>query len=307
MGGEVMTGRVLLFLALAAIVIAICVIIWDRLHLRRTMRRLDAMLEAAMRDNFREDIFDESLLSAIETKMANYLSSSYISSVKTAAEKEKIKALIADISHQTKTPVANLMLYVQLLEEQELSPEGRAYADALESQAVKLQSLIDALVKLSRLETGILELHPKPGALSPLVEDAVAQFVPKAAEKNIDLTWTSTDIEAVFDAKWTAEALCNLLENAVKYTPPGGRVKAEVRTYEMFCRIDVIDSGPGIPEEEMSKIFQRFYRASAAHGTEGVGIGLYLAREIASGQGGFIKVASPPEGGAVFSLFIPRN
>lgn len=302
-----MTGKVLFFLALAAILAAIGVIIWNRLYLRRTMRRLDAMLESAMRDDFREDLFDESLLSAMETKLAHYLSASYISSVKTAAEKEKIKALIADISHQTKTPIANLMLYVQLLEEQDLSPEGKAYADALESQAVKLQSLIDSLVKLSRLETGILELHPKPGALSPLIKESVSQFIPKAAEKNIDLTWTPTDIEAVFDPKWTAEALCNLLENAVKYTPPGGKVKVEALTYEMFCRIDVTDSGPGIPEEEMSKIFQRFYRAPSAHGTEGVGIGLYLAREIASGQGGFIKVASPPEGGAVFSLFIPRN
>ena len=99
--------------------------------------------------------------------------------------------------------------------------------------------------------------------------------------------------------------MCNLLDNAVKYTPPGGRVTVAVAPYEMFCRIIVSDTGPGIPEEEQAKIFQRFYRASNVHDQEGVGVGLYLAREIVRGQGGYLKVDSPEEGGTAFSLFLP--
>jgi signal transduction histidine kinase len=203
--------------------------------------------------------------------------------------------------------VANILLYTQLLSEQELSPEGRDCAAALESQVEKLRALVDALVKISRLETGILALHPKEGPLAPMLEAAAAQFAPRAAEKEITLTLIPTDAQAVFDPKWTAEAVCNLLDNAVKYTPAGGMVTVEVIPYQMFCRVNVTDNGPGIPEAERAKIFQRFYRSPAAYETEGVGIGLYLARQIAEGQGGYIKVSSQPGRGSCFSLYLPRS
>ena len=146
-----------------------------------------------------------------------------------------------------------------------------------------------------------------PGPLAPMLEDAAAQFIPKAAEKGIALTLASTDAHAVFDPKWTAEAVCNLLDNAVKYTPAGGTVTVEVIPYHMFCRVNVTDSGPGIPEAERAKVFQRFYRSPVAYETEGVGIGLYLARQIAEGQGGYIKVSSRPGQGSCFSLYLPRS
>ena len=138
-------------------------------------------------------------------------------------------------------------------------------------------------------------------------EEAVAQFTPKAAEKGIALTLASTDAQAVFDPKWTAEAVCNLLDNAVKYTPAGGTVAVEVIPYQMFCRVNVTDSGPGIPEEERARVFQRFYRSPAAYETEGVGIGLYLTRQIAVGQGGYVKASSQPGRGSCFSFYLPRS
>ena len=171
----------------------------------------------------------------------------------------------------------------------------------------KLRALVDALVKTSRLEAGILALHPKVGPLAPVLEEAVAQFTPKAAEKGIALTLASTDAQAVFDPKWTAEAVCNLLDNAVKYTPAGGTVAVEVIPYQMFCRVNVTDSGPGIPEEERARVFQRFYRSPAAYETEGVGIGLYLTRQIAEGQGGYVKASSQPGRGSCFSFYLPRS
>lgn len=291
----------------AAVLAALFVMLWDRRRLRRTLRGLDRMLDDTIRGEFSEARFDESRLSAVETKLAHYLSASAISAKNVAAEKDKIKSLIADISHQTKTPIANILLYAQLLEEQDLPPDSRACVQALEGQAEKLQSLIEALVKTSRLETGILAFHPKAGPLSPMLEDAAAQFAPKAAAKNVSLTLVPSDATAVFDAKWTAEAVCNLLDNAVKYTPAGGSILVQAIPYELFCRINVTDTGPGIPEAEQPKIFQRFYRASAAQEAEGVGIGLYLTRQIAEGQGGYIKVSSRPGKGSKFSLYLPRG
>ena len=245
--------------------------------------------------------------SAVESRFAHYLAANAVSAQKLQEEKDKIKTLIADISHQTKTPVANILLYTQLLSEQELSPEGRDCAAALEGQVEKLRALVDALVKTSRLEAGVLALHPKTGPLAPVLEEAVAQFTPKAAEKGITLTLASTDAQAVFDPKWTAEAVCNLLDNAVKYTPAGGTVTVEVIPYQMFCRINVTDSGPGIPEEERARVFQRFYRSPAAYEIEGVGIGLYLTRQIAEEQGGYVKASSRPGRGSCFSLYLPRS
>ena len=286
---------------------ALAAAVWNRLHARRVMKNLNRMLDAAMAGIFLERDFDESLLSAVESRFAHYLAANAVSAQKLQEEKDKIKALIADISHQTKTPVANILLYTQLLSEQELSPEGRDCAAALEGQVEKLRALVDALVKTSRLEAGVLALHPKAGPLAPMLEEAAVQFIPRAAEKGITLTLASADIQAVFDPKWTAEALCNLLDNAVKYTPAGGRVTVEAVSYQLFCRIDVTDTGPGIPEEERAKVFQRFYRSPAAYEAEGVGIGLYLARQIAQGQGGYIKASSRPGQGSCFSLYLPRG
>lgn len=286
---------------------ALAAAVWNRLHAKRVMRELERMLDAAMAGTFLEQDFDESLLSAVESRFAHYLAANAVSAQKLQEEKDKIKTLIADISHQTKTPVANILLYAQLLSEQELSPEGRDCAAALEGQVEKLRALIEALVKTSRLEAGVLALHPRAGPLGPVLEEAAAQLAPKAAERRIRLVLAPTDISAVFDPKWTAEALCNLLDNAVKYTPAGGRVTVGAVSYQLFCRIDVTDTGPGIPEEERAKVFQRFYRSPAAYEAEGVGIGLYLARQIAQGQGGYIKASSRPGQGSCFSLYLPRG
>ncbi|MCI8481237.1 MAG: HAMP domain-containing histidine kinase [Oscillibacter sp.] len=284
---------------------ALLVILWDRLRTRRMLRRLARMLEEAARGDFREEDFDESLLSAVESRLASYLAASSVSARNLQGEKDAVKTLVADISHQTKTPIANLRLYAQLLEEQELTEEGRALAAALTGQAEKLQDLVQSLVKASRLETGIIVQNPRPLLLAPMLESAAAQFRPKAAEKGVSLTVEPKEVLAVFDPRWTEEAVCNLLDNAVKYTPPGGSVSVRVTAYELYRRIDVADTGPGVPEADQGKIFQRFYRSPDARDADGVGIGLYLVRKIAEGQGGYVKVFSKPGEGAKFSLFLP--
>ena len=299
-----MTGYVI---AGVALLLSLAVVAYDRWRTVRTMRRLDDMLTAAMNGSFSEKSFDESCLSALESRLARYLAASALSERNVREQKDQISTLISDISHQTKTPVANLQLYAQLLSEQPLTPQGKDCAAAISAQAEKLQSLIEALVKTSRLETGILTLHPQLGEITPVVERAVAQYAPKAGEKGIVLTTRQTEGSAAFDPKWTEEAVCNLLDNALKYTPAGGTVTVEVKNYELFSAIRVSDTGLGISEGEQAKIFGRFYRAPGAYQAEGVGIGLYLTRQIAEKQGGYVKVESTPGKGSAFSLYIPRE
>lgn len=290
-----------------ALLLALAVVAYDRWRTACTMRRLDEMLTAAMNGSFSEQNFDESRLSALESRLARYLTASALSERNVREQKDQISALISDISHQTKTPVANLQLYAQLLSEQPLTPQGKDCSAAISAQAEKLQRLIEVLVKTSRLETGILALHPQPEEITPVVERAAAQYAPKAAEKGITLTLGPHSGSAVFDPKWTEEAVCNLLDNAVKYTLAGGVITVEVKNYELFSAIRVSDTGLGIPEVEQAKIFGRFYRAPGAYQAEGVGIGLYLTRQIAEKQGGYVKVESTPGKGSTFSLYIPRE
>lgn len=289
---------------IGAVLLAAALVLWQRRRSRKILENLGKMLEAAMEGDFTEDSFDESLLSALESSFAHYLAASTVSARKVDAEKEKLKALIGDISHQTKTPIANILLYTQLLKEQ---PGNTDCLEALEGQTKKLQSLIDALVKTSRLETGVIALHPEPGELGTVMTSAVSQLRPKAEERGIRITLEHGEANAVFDPKWTEEALYNLLDNAVKYTPSGGRVSVSTTVYPMFSAVHVRDTGPGIAEEEQPKIFQRFYRGEAHREEEGVGIGLYLVRQIAEGQGGFVKVRSQPGQGSTFSLYLPRK
>lgn len=289
---------------IGAALLAAALVLWQRRRSRKILENLGKMLEAAMEGNFTEDSFDESLLSALESSFAHYLAASTVSARKVDAEREKLKALIGDISHQTKTPIANILLYTQLLKEQ---PGNTDCLEALEGQTKKLQSLIDALVKTSRLETGVIALHPEPGELWSVMTSAVSQLRPKAEEKGVRITLEHGEANAVFDPKWTEEALYNLLDNAVKYAPSGGRVSVTAAVYPMFSAVLVQDTGPGIAEEEQPKIFQRFYRGTAYREQEGVGIGLYLVRQIAEGQGGFVKVRSQPGQGSTFSLYLPRK
>ena len=289
-----------------AFLCALIYAIYQKRYVRRTLNNLDSMIIKALDGEFSEDDYDESLKSSIETKFARYLAASSKSFDGVKEEKERIKTLISDISHQTRTPVANIRLYTQLLGEQNLGEESRDCLDALESQTEKLQMLIEALVKTSRLETGILELHTKPEPLRNIVERSVEQYRPKADEKNIKLDAFTSDISAVCDAKWTEEAVCNLLDNAVKYTPDGGNITVRMSEYEMFCRIDVTDDGNGISEEEQPKIFGRFYRGKDVYNKQGVGIGLYLTRQIVSNEGGYMKVISSEGNGSTFSIFLQK-
>jgi signal transduction histidine kinase len=168
-----------------------------------------------------------------------------------------------------------------------------------------LNFLIAALVNLSRLETGIIAVTPTPEPVNKLLDQVGKQIKPYADAKQISLEIEDTPHQACYDLKWGCEALYNILDNAVKYTPDGGQICINVNAYEMFCRIAITDTGIGIAEEEHGRIFQRFYRSPAVATKEGVGIGLFLSRQIITAMGGYIKVTSQLGEGSVFSVFLP--
>lgn len=225
-----------------------------------------------------------------------------------AQEKEQIKTLISDISHQIKTPIAAANTFAELLSDGELSAEERTeYITTLQMSLGKLTFLTNSLIKISRLESGIISLKPEKNSLNEIVLQAVKTVYAKAKEKGILITFECAQaFEAVLDFNWTAEAISNVIDNAVKYTPQGGFVRLQITEYPSFLRLDISDSGVGIPEEEQAKIFGRFYRGKQSVGTDGVGIGLYLTREIINKQNGYMKVSSD-ENGSTFSMFLPKN
>ncbi|HIY62441.1 MAG TPA: HAMP domain-containing histidine kinase [Candidatus Mediterraneibacter stercoripullorum] len=231
-------------------------------------------------------------------------------------EKQQVQELIADISHQTRTPLANQKICLEILRDelQTLQESGETvqsaleFLDRLEHQTDKLDFLLESLVKMSRLETGIIQISKENQDLRPALERALSAAVPAASAKGIRLT-AEIGEDGIFlphDGKWTEEAVYNLLDNGVKYTPEGGQVSLEVRQGELFTEIHVRDTGKGITQERQAQVFTRFYREPEVHDQNGIGIGLYLTRKIAELQKGYVEVRSVPGEGSDFCISLPN-
>ncbi len=224
-------------------------------------------------------------------------------------EHQELQALVSDISHQVKTPVSNLKMATDtLLTNSVTEVERMDFIQGIRTQTDRLDFLFQALVKTSRLETGVIRLEKKMGHIYDTVAQAMSGIVYEAEKKRISVSVACPEnLTAAHDSKWTAEALFNLLDNAVKYTPAGGKIDVTVEQREMYLEIKVTDTGKGISESNQAAIFRRFYREEEVHEQAGVGIGLYLAREIITQQGGYIKVVSEVGKGSAFSIMLPMR
>ena len=228
---------------------------------------------------------------------------------KVDAERQELQRLVSDVSHQVKTPVANLKMVTDtLLSKPVTEEEQREFLKGIRNQTDKLEFLFQALVKTSRLETGAIRLEKKDALLIDTLAVALSGIVYAAEKKNISVTVDCPEeLRLSHDSKWTAEAVFNLLDNAVKYTQAGGTIRISVERWEMYVKLSVSDTGKGIPESNQAAIFRRFYREEEEHEQQGVGIGLYLTREIVMRQGGYIKVVSEPGKGSEFSIMLPTR
>lgn len=305
MDGEAVMQWFFLFVA----IIAVTAFIVGQIRRRKELKELDRLLDIAIADDFQNNIFDETQISKISAKMYRYLNSARLKRSHLKEEQEQIRSLISDISHQTKTPLANILLYTQLLNEQsELSVQSREIVGQIGKSSDKLAFLIDALVKSSRLESGIIQINPKRYNVYLLVMDIVAECLPMAQAKNITIALPDEDkgVFASLDPKWCGEAVYNILDNAIKYTACGGMITITIHEYEMFACIRIKDTGKGISETDLPKIFSRFYRSADSADAEGVGVGLYLSDEIIQKCGGYIHAISELGKGSEFSVYLSK-
>lgn len=291
-------------MAAGILIAGICCLLYYRKKEAELLEHLQQMLEAAGNGTYEVSEISEEKLSLLENSFKRYLDSTRISEEWQREQRKNIQKLISDLAHQTLTPVSNLKLYTGLLEEK-YGEDG--LIGTVSEETEKLDFLIRSLVKISRMESGIITVHPKRAALEELLAEVFARYRKLAEEKQITFVNDCADGEAIFDPKWTVEAVGNIVDNAIKYTPPGGKVTLQVQRYPFFACIDISDTGIGIAEEEIPKVFERFYRSGDVSELPGVGIGLYLARYMVELQKGYIRVRTEKGKGTVFSVFLPTE
>ncbi len=309
-----MTGH--LCVLAGGILLTACALIWQFFLVLFFSRRLsvfagglcrtmDRMISGSGEPVHVED--GETLFARISNRLSRLYGIMQENRRKVDEERQELQMLVSDVSHQVKIPVSNLKMVTDtLLSKPVTEEERREFLQGIRSQTDKLEFLFQALVKASRLETGAIRLEKKSAPLIDTVAVACSGIVYEAEKKDISVTVDCPDdIRLSHDSKWTAEALFNLLDNAVKYTKAGGKIRVSVEQWEMYVKLDVSDTGKGIPESNQAAVFRRFYREEEVHGEQGVGIGLYLAREIITWQGGYIKVVSEVGKGSTFSVFLP--
>ena len=257
-----------------------------------------------------ENVSDkETIFARIHHRLVRLYNILQESNRKVEAERQELQSLVSDISHQVRTPVSNMKMIVDTLLTKPLEEQERnEFLKSVRGQINKLDFLIQALVKTSRLETGVIQLEKEEHFLYDTLAQAMSGILYSAEQKKIHVSVECPeDLCVSHDSKWTEEAIFNLLDNAVKYTPEGGDIHVAVQDWEMYLEIAVTDTGRGIPESVQATIFKRFYREEAVHDVDGIGIGLYLAREIITMQGGYITVESKVGKGSTFSIFLPQR
>ena len=304
----------LMEIVLIGLIAAVMGLLWKNYRTKKEAERFAGKVETALdaivtgKEWNLEEELEDSLWGRTGTQLEKVEQVFRKKEEESLREKESVKGLISDISHQIRTPVANIKLYMELLEGENVSPDAQEFWKKVKGQTEKIDFLIQSMVKMSRLETGILQIHKEEKDLYQTIGRAVSAVVAEASAKEISLyVDCEKPMQIWHDSKWTEEAIYNILDNAVKYTENGGKIQIHARRQELFLQLSISDTGKGIALERQAEIFTRFYREPEVHEKPGVGIGLYLARTIMELQKGYIEVKSEPGKGACFSLYFPAN
>lgn len=274
---------------------------------RQTYRQIDRLLDSVLnQETIVYSDVEEGEFSALVSKIKQIqeVLGSHVQNAE--AEKEQVKSLVSNMSHQLKTPLANLSIYGEILGEEEVSSERRAeFALKMQRQIDKLNWIVESLSKMVKLEQNIEDFEINDLAIRQTILDAIDTVYEKLEKKEIHLTVESfADCRLLHNRKWTAEVFVNLLENAIKYTEKGGSISIGVYPYELYTEIRISDNGRGIREEELTDIFKRFYRSPEVENIEGSGIGLYLSNLILEKEKGYITAVSEYGKGSSFSVFL---
>lgn len=311
-----------LFIFLSLFIITVCFTLLDRKH-NKQEKYLLTLLDHFLSEDYssleqRSEIhtfFDDAFTDAL-LKLGHKLR---LKTQMLSEERDTTKTLVTDISHQLKTPVSALKNCLAMSMEADSPIERDAFLERCSLQLTKLEALMENLINISRLETSLIILHQTKSALSDILLDAVNTVYVKALQKTITIEVlntsepknedSSSDLVLSLDRKWTTEALANILDNAIKYSPAKSVINVRLSKLYSYVRIEIEDAGIGIPKNEYNKIFKRFYRGQ--HPTvqqyEGSGVGLYLSRRIIEEQGGSITVKPAVRQGSIFVVQLPLS
>lgn len=252
-------------------------------------------------------VYDESLNSAISERLNRIVEISSMQKEVAEQERDIIKSLLSNISHQIRTPLANITLYAGLLKDELSESSSFRLADKIEKNAEKLEFFMKELLKSSYAEQEIISVNPKIIELDKTIKKCCQSVELDAMKKNIRICPESNNYKVFADPKWTEEVFANIIENAIKYSSNNTEVTIKPILYESFVCVQIIDNGIGIPEQEQGKIFQRFYRGTNVTDKQGFGIGLYLAREVLRKQQGYMKIKSKLNKGTIVEVFLSRR
>lgn len=283
------------------------VVWWSIKEKRKTYRRIDELLDRVLNQ---EIILDsdvkEGEYSALVSKIKQIQEVLENHARSAETEKEQVKSLVSNMSHQLKTPLANLSLYAEILGKSELSKERKnEFFSKMQRQIEKLNWMVESLSKMVKLEQNLDDFEIKNTKIRQTILDAVDTVYEKLEKKDIQLDMESFEDRFLYhNRKWTVEVFVNLLENAIKYTEKGGFISIRVKSYELYTEIQISDNGRGIRQEELTDIFKRFYRSPEVENMEGSGIGLYLCNLILEKEKGYITAISEYGKGSCFSVFL---
>lgn len=274
---------------------------------RKELENFSQILEKLLNEE-KPDVsleYKDELPSKIQHQLTRLSEKIYGNQKRLKKERDEVRELIADIAHQMRNPLANMESYMELLHTAETETEKQTYFEILKKTEAQLHFLTESFIKMARLENRIIQIKKDSTALSATILQSILQVKKTAEMKNIFIKFTvAEELEVSHDANWLGEAVFNILENSVKYSPFESVIQVSVCQDEMYSRISVSDNGIGIEEGEEAQIFRRFYRGKNTNGQPGFGLGLYLSREIILMHGGFIK-AKRREPGLEILIFLP--
>lgn len=272
-----------------------------------TYRKINEILEKIIDGKSIAEVpFNESEFSLLSNQLKAISNKLDFEISRADSEKEQIKQLISNMSHQLKTPLANVMMYEELLDSNNLSEAQKAdFLKKLKAQSEKINWLLKSLFKMSKLEQNVIEFDLMETGIKDTIRNAISSIYEKAEKKNIEIHVADIgDVILLHNPKWTSEVFENLLENAIKYTAPFGSIEISVECLETYSMIHIKDNGIGISKEEIPYIFNRFYRSENVNEIEGSGIGLYLSKMILEKEKGYMAVQSETGKGSTFSVFL---
>ena len=218
--------------------------------------------------------------------------------------KEFLQDIISDVSHQIKTPLSALKMYHEIIESHKNDAATvSSFTEKSQREIKRMEDVIYTLLKLARLDAGIIQMEKAPENLSVLMHDVLERFETWAEREHKTITLSGKEnVVLSCDALWVSEAIGNIVKNALEHTENGGHIEVKWSQSPLMTQIEISDDGKGIHPEDLYNIFKRFYRSRFSSDVHGIGLGLPLAKSIVEAHGGTISVTSSLGAGTTFTL-----